>query len=41
MWSMLNKLGVPNIFLGLIKNLYYDVNVFINEDMKDSFNFCN
>jgi hypothetical protein len=41
MWSILYKLGVPNIFLSLVKNLYYDVNVFTNENMEDSFKFCN
>jgi hypothetical protein len=41
LWSILSKLGVPDIFLSLIKNLYYDVNVFTNENMEDSFKFCN
>jgi hypothetical protein len=41
MFLILTKLGVPNICLRLIKNLYDNVNVFINEDMKDSFKFCN
>ena len=41
LWTILSKLGVPNVFLGLIKSLYYDVNVYVNGNINESFKFEN